>query len=122
VTDVTDQVGLRGLVTALHISKLYVQFRLEFIMSNTFRRFAPFVVAGAAALAIAAAPAASAEASEPHLACVYQSEGNSQCESPGNAQLTATPQTVPNTQQYPFLFGGPLLVFHHGGGHGMGTR
>jgi len=66
---------------------------------------------------IVAAPAASAAVSDPHLACVYQSEGNSQCQSPGNAQLTATPQTVTNPQQYPFLFGGPLLVFHHGGNH-----
>jgi hypothetical protein len=101
----------------LNISKLYVQFRLEFIMIITARRFAPFVLAGAAALTIVAAPAASAAVSDPHLACVYQSEGNSQCQSPGNAQLTATPQTVTNPQQYPFLFGGPLLVFHHGGNH-----
>ena len=64
-----------------------------------------------------AAPAASAAASDPHLACIYQGEGNSQCESPGNAQFTATPHDVPYPQQYPFLFGGPLLVFHHDGGH-----
>jgi hypothetical protein len=122
VRDVTDDHGLTGVVTALHISKLYVQFRLELIMSSISRRFAPFVVAGAAALAVAVAPTASAEAPDPHLTCVYQSEGNSQCESPGNAQLTSSPQDVPNTQQYPYLFGGPLLVFHHGGGHGMGGR
>ena len=86
-------------------------------MIITSRRLAPVALAGAAALAIFAAPAASAAASDPHLACIYQGEGNSQCESPGNAQFTATPHDVPYPQQYPFLFGGPLLVFHHHGGH-----
>lgn len=88
-------------------------------MTSTSRRLAPAVLASAAALAIIAAPTAVA-ADNTHLACVYQSAGNSQCESPGNAQLTATPQDMPYPQQYPYLLGGPLLIFHHGGSHGMG--
>lgn len=86
-------------------------------MTSRFHRFAPAVLAGTAALSIIAAPAAAA--ADTHLACVYQSEGNSQCETPGNVQLTATPQDVPYPQQYPFLFGGQVLSYHHGmgGGH-----
>jgi hypothetical protein len=96
--------------------------REDFMMNNTImkrsaRRLAPFVLAGAAAVAIAAAPVASA-ADDPHLQCTYQGDGNSQCESPGNAQLTASPPDV-QSGPYPFLFGGPVLI-HHLGGHGMG--
>lgn len=88
-------------------------------MSIAYRRFAPAFLAGAAALAIIAAPAASA-ANDTHLSCAYQSTGNSVCESPGNVQLTATPQYVPYEQQYPYLYGGPIFIHHFGGGHGMG--
>jgi hypothetical protein len=83
-------------------------------MKNTTRRIAPFLFAGTAALAIGVAPAAAAET---HLDCVYQGTGNSQCESPGNAQLTATPPNVSYPQQYPFLLDGPILL-HHFGAHG----
>ena len=88
------------------------------IMKRSARRLAPLALAGAAVAAIAAAPVASA-ADDPHLQCTYQGGGNSQCESPGNAQLTASPPAVTYGPQYPILFGGPILI-HHFGGHGMG--
>jgi hypothetical protein len=91
------------------------------IVHNSVRRLAPFVLAGTAAVAIAAAPVAAA-ADDPHLQCSYQGDGNSQCESPGNAQLTATPPDVQYGPQYPYFFGGPIVLHHIGGigGHGMG--
>lgn len=82
-------------------------------MSIILRLAAPLLAAGAAA-AIVSAPAALA--SDNHLDCTYVSEGNSQCETPGNVQLSATPSPVTYPQQYPFLFDGGL-IFHHGGGH-----
>lgn len=85
------------------------------IMKWSARRLAPLALAGTAAVAIAAAPVATA-ADDPHLQCTYQGDGNSQCESPGNAQLTASPPYVQYGPQYPFLFGGPVLL-HHMGGH-----
>ena len=67
--------------------------------------------------ALLVAPVASA-ADDPHMVCTYVSDGNSQCETPGNAQLTASPGDVPYPTLYPFLLGGGL-IFHDGGGHGM---
>jgi hypothetical protein len=87
-------------------------------MSIILRLAAPLLAAGAAA-AIVSAPAAMA--SENHLDCTYFSEGNTQCETPGNVQLSATPPPVSYPQQYPFLFDGPVFI-HHGGGGGGGHR
>jgi hypothetical protein len=87
-------------------------------MSITLRLVAPMLAAAGAAAAIAAAPIAAA--SENHLACTYTSQGNSQCETPGNVQLSATPPPVTYPQQYPFLFddfGGPMIYHHGHGGH-----
>lgn len=90
-------------------------------MKTITRRVAPLLCAGAAALAVSAAPVAAADA---HLECVYQGTGTSQCESPGNAQLTATPPDVSYPDEYPFLLDGPIVIHHfgehggHGGGHG----
>ena len=81
------------------------------------RRFAPIALAGAAVIAILAAPTAGAT-DEPHMTCVYQGSGNSQCEAPGNAQLTATP-SIHAYPQYPYLYGSGFSS-HHGGGHGPG--
>ncbi|WP_179475010.1 hypothetical protein [Mycolicibacterium vinylchloridicum] len=72
----------------------------------------------AAGVSIAIAAPAAAAAGDPHLVCTAVSDGNSQCETPGNAQLTASPQDVPYPTLYPFLLGGGL-IFHNGGGHGM---
>ncbi|WP_431232497.1 hypothetical protein ACQ856_24080 [Mycolicibacterium psychrotolerans] len=67
--------------------------------------------------AVVTAPVAAA-ADDPHMVCTVVSDGNSQCETPGNAQLTASPQDVPYPTLYPFLLGGGL-IFHNGTGHGM---
>ncbi|MBB3604380.1 hypothetical protein FHT40_004058 [Mycolicibacterium sp. BK556] len=75
------------------------------------------LLAGGVAMAIAAAPVAAA-AGDPHLVCTAVSDGNTACETPGNAQLTSSPPDVPYPSLYPFLFGGGL-IFHDGGGHGM---
>ena len=58
------------------------------------------------------------KASDPHLVCTAVSDGNTACETPGNAQLTSSPPDVPYPSLYPFLLGGGL-IFHDGGGHGM---
>lgn len=79
-------------------------------------RLAAGLLAGAVAMAIAAAPIAAA-AGDPHLVCTAVSDGNTQCETPGNAQLTSSPPDVPYPSLYPFLLGG--LIFHNDGGHGM---
>ena len=80
-------------------------------------RFAAGLLATGIAAAISAAPVAAA-ASDPHLVCTAVSDGNTACETPGNAQLTSSPPNVPYPSLYPFLLGGGL-IFHNGGGHGM---
>ena len=65
---------------------------------------APLLAAGAAAVAISAAPTATAEAT------IVQS--------PGNAQITAQPGVAAQQAgqlQYPFFGYGGGLLFHHGG-------
>lgn len=85
-------------------------------MTMKFRFAAPLLAAGVVA-AIATSPIAAA-ADDPHLTCTYQSQGNSTCETAGNAQLSASPQTIPYPTLYPFLLDGGLL-FHNNPGHGM---
>ena len=85
-------------------------------MTLSFRLAAGVLVTGIAA-AVAAAPVAAA-ADDPHMVCTYVSDGNSQCETPGNSQLTASPQDVPYPTLYPFLVG-PTLILHDGPNHGM---
>lgn len=77
------------------------------------RRLIPtLLVPGASAVAIALAPLAAAAPTGP----VCTSTGNAtQCQTQGNAQITATPPYVDYGAQYPF-FGGYGLIFHHGGG------
>jgi hypothetical protein len=67
----------------------------------------PLLVAGASAVAIAAAPLAEAAP-----ACTFTGTA-SVCESAGNAQVSATPPSVDYQAQYPFF--GTGLLFHHGG-------
>ena len=69
---------------------------------------APLLVAGASALAIAVAPLAQAEQT-----CTESGQA-SVCQSPGNAQVSATPPAVDYQAQYPF-FGGFGLLFHDDG-------
>jgi hypothetical protein len=67
-------------------------------------------------------PVASAEATpQPALSCASISPNDSQCQTPGDAQITATPGGAAmqaGQMQYPFgYFGyGSGLLFHHGGG------
>lgn len=85
-------------------------------MSLTFRHLIPLAT-GAAAVAIAVAPVASA-ADNPHLVCTYQAPGDSQCDTPGNAQIDAAPQAVPYESLYPYVLGDILV--HHVPDAGMG--
>jgi hypothetical protein len=64
--------------------------------------------AATAAASIAVAPAALAAPT-----CTAVSSSSTQCESPGNAQITATPPYVNYQQQYPFFGEGGLVVIHH---------
>jgi len=68
----------------------------------------PLVLAGASAVAIAAAPLAEA-------ATCTSTGTASICESDGNAQVSATPPPIDYQAQYPFF--GNALIFHHGGHH-----
>ena len=69
----------------------------------------PLVLAGASAVAIAAAPLAEA-------APTCTSTGTASiCESDGNAQVIATPPPIDYQAQYPCF--GNALIFHHGGHH-----
>ena len=70
-------------------------------MHVTARHFVPFLIAGGAAAAIAAAPLASAD----QLTCT--DVGNAtQCASPGNSQITAN---APVVQQPP-----QIIIIHRG--------
>ena len=71
---------------------------------------APLLAAGAAAVAISAAPTAAAAPIPAHKTCM-QSVSGSQCESDGNVEINNTP-TTQFTPQYPEWAGD--LLFHHG--------
>jgi hypothetical protein len=77
---------------------------------------APVLFAAAAAGSIAFAPSALAETTGP--TCTTLSSSSTQCQTPGNVQLTATPPYVNYQQQYPYF--GDLVILNHHGGHGMG--
>lgn len=81
---------------------------------------APALLAAAAAGSIALAPIALAETTQPP-SCTTLSGSSTQCQTPGNVQLTATPPYVPYQQQYPY-FGGVVILDHHGGGGFGGHR
>ena len=69
----------------------------------------PLLLAGASAVAMAAAPLAEAAPT-----CTLTGTA-SICESDGNAQVIATPPPIDYLAQYPFF--GNALIFHHGGRH-----
>jgi hypothetical protein len=79
---------------------------------------------GVAAVAISAAPIASAASAPLQQSCTESASG-SECESPGNVQLTDTPPPV-SYEPYGadgFLIGGYGAYGLHGGGiHGGGHR
>jgi len=80
----------------------------------------PFLAAGAAAVAISAAPIASAASTSPQQSCT-ESVSGSVCESPGNVEINDTPGPM-NYDPYGydgFLIGG---FGGYGGFHGGGHR
>jgi hypothetical protein len=72
--------------------------------------FTPLLAAGAAAVAIAAAPMAAADSSAAQPTC-YQSGPGTQCQTPGNVQFNDAP---PPVQFYPY--GGEAGLLGGGGG------
>jgi hypothetical protein len=93
-------------------------------MSIKLSYIAPLLAAGAAAAAIAAAPIAAADPGAVQQSCT-ESVSGSECQSPGNVQITDTPGPM-NYDPYGddgFLlggFGGYGGGFGHGGGFGGG--
>jgi hypothetical protein len=78
------------------------------------RFITPLIAAVGAATAIAVAPLAMAAPSGTSPTCT--NTGNStQCESPGNAQLNATPPDVPQQMYYFLPYGNAFNGFHGGG-------
>jgi hypothetical protein len=72
---------------------------------------AQVLAAGASVAAIAVAPTAHAAPTGP--ICTFPGTA-AQCQSAGNAQISATPPPINYQTQYP-LFGQYGLVFHQGG-------
>ena len=66
------------------------------------------LLAGAAALAIAAAPSASAAPNQPPCTDM---RGSTQCQSPGNVQIYAKPHDMPVTPRTAY---GPFEGYHAG--------
>ena len=89
-------------------------------MSITKDILTPALLMAAAAGSIALAPVALAETTRPPT-CTTLSSSSTQCQTPGNVQLTATPPYVPYQQQYPY-FGGLVILYHHGHGGFGGHR
>lgn len=80
--------------------------------------FTPLLAAGALAAAIAAAPTAMADPVQ--QSCTYLGASETQCQSPGNAQINDSPPYVQYAPLYPY-FGGDDFDrggFGFGGGHG----
>jgi len=81
---------------------------------------APALLVAAATGSIALAPIALAETIQPPT-CTTLSSSSTQCQTPGNVQLSATPPNVSYQQQYPY-FGGLVILDHHGHGGFGGHR
>ncbi|HEX7825129.1 MAG TPA: hypothetical protein VF477_09520 [Mycobacterium sp.] len=90
-------------------------------MSITKDILKPALFVAAAAGSLALAPIALAETTSQPPACTTLSGSSTQCQTPGNVQLTATPPYVPYQQQYPY-FGGVVILDHHGNGGFGGHR
>jgi hypothetical protein len=95
-------------------------------MKMTRRFITPLLVAGAAAVAIAAAPTAAATtvndpgAGAPSCTYVGGQFQDNQCQTPGNAQINDTLPPVQPMPQYPYYEGDFGGGFH--GGMGRGHR
>src|SRR5258707_8764029 len=94
-------------------------------MSIKLSYIAPLLAAGAAAAAIAAAPIAAADPGAAQQSCT-ESVSGSECQSPGNVQITDTPGPMNYDPygDYGLLlggyggYGGGFGGGHRGGGHG----
>ncbi len=93
------------------------------------RYFTPMVVAAGAAAAILIAPAAVADTTLPTCTSVGgvtdMGAGTTECATPGNVQLNATPPEPDYVYPWDDEFYGPALIMgggdygpHGGGGHG----
>jgi hypothetical protein len=71
----------------------------------------PLIAAGAAAVAIVAAPTAFAQS------CDDLGAGQTECQSPGNVQINDSPGPVQYTPQYPYWEGDLFSHGGYGGGH-----
>jgi hypothetical protein len=96
-------------------------------MRRTLLYFTPLTAAAGAAAAILAAPTAVAEPSDPTLPSCTDTGGaeaiggsTTECVTPGNVQINATPAEP--TYPYPWEdeFYGPALIIGGWGGHGGG--
>ena len=98
-------------------------------MRMTLRFITPVIAAAGAAAAIAAAPAAVADTTLPTCTGVGGDEvtgGATECATPGNVQLNATPPEPDYPYPWDDEFYGPALIIGGfgggGGGHGGGGR
>jgi hypothetical protein len=73
--------------------------------------------AAATSASLALAPLALAAGTGQAPACTDLSSDSTQCQTPGNVQLTATPPDVPYQQQFPY-FGNIVILDHRGPGGG----
>jgi hypothetical protein len=71
----------------------------------------PLLLAGTTAVAIAVAPLADAAPSGP--TCTSTGANSTLCQSPGNAQVSATPPPVNYQAQHPFFGPYGLIISHH---------
>jgi hypothetical protein len=101
-------------------------------MRRTLLYFTPLIAAAGTATAILAAPSALAQPEPTLPQCVdtggAESIGGSttECATPGNVQINATPSEPTYVYPWDDEFYGPALIFggggHGGGGHGGGGR
>ena len=96
-------------------------------MRTTLRYLTPLIAAAGAAAAILAAPAAGAQPDSDLPACtevggdVVSGGTTTECATPGNVQIDATPPVMQPVYPYPWddeFYGAALIIGGHGGGGG----
>lgn len=88
-------------------------------MGVKLRSLTPLLAAAGAAAAICAAPMAAADPNPPLPSCTdLGGSTTSECATPGNVQIDASPSIVEPTYLYPWddMYYGPSLVIGGGGG------
>jgi hypothetical protein len=97
-------------------------------MRRTLRYLTPLIAAAGAAAAFAAAPAAVADTTLPSCTNTGGAEAlggsTTECATPGNVQINATPAEPAYVYPWDDEFYGPALIIggFGGGGHGGGGR